>query len=70
MTALAYELVGSRGEPDPGPAGPTLLLVPAGIADRRMWVVLDGSAHLPSMERPDEFNRVVLEFLAKLDRSP
>ena len=30
MTALAYQLVGS------GP-GPTLLLVHAGIADRRMW---------------------------------
>ena len=37
MTALAYEVAGSRGEPDPGPAGPTLLLVHAGIADRRMW---------------------------------
>jgi pimeloyl-ACP methyl ester carboxylesterase len=33
-------------------------------------VVLDGAAHLPSMERPGEFNRVVLEFLANLDRSP
>jgi 3-oxoadipate enol-lactonase len=31
-------------------------------------VVLAGTAHLPSMERPAELNRVVLEFLAKLDR--
>jgi 3-oxoadipate enol-lactonase len=32
--------------------------------------VLAGTAHLPNMERPGEFNRVVLEFLAGLDRSP
>jgi 3-oxoadipate enol-lactonase len=31
-------------------------------------VVLDGTAHLPGMERPDVFNRVVLGFLAELDR--
>jgi 3-oxoadipate enol-lactonase len=31
-------------------------------------VVLGGTAHLPNMERPAEFNRVVLEFLARLDR--
>jgi pimeloyl-ACP methyl ester carboxylesterase len=29
-------------------------------------VVLGGTAHLPNMERPAEFNRVVLEFLARL----
>jgi len=29
-------------------------------------VVLGGTAHLPNMERPAEFNRVLLEFLAKL----
>jgi hypothetical protein len=101
MTVLAYEFAG---------LGPAVLLVHAGIADRRMWddqvdpfagagrvgtgrppvpgagpviadvlaagipgaerVVLDGTAHLPSMERPVELNRVVLEFLAELDRSP
>ena len=33
-------------------------------------VVLAGTAHLPSLERPAELNRVVLEFLAELDRSP
>jgi pimeloyl-ACP methyl ester carboxylesterase len=27
--------------------------------------VIRGTAHLPSMERPDEFNRVVLEFLER-----
>jgi hypothetical protein len=30
-------------------------------------VVLAGTAQLPNMERPGEFNRVVLAFLAKLD---
>lgn len=28
-------------------------------------VVIDGTAHLPSMERPDEFNRLVLAFLER-----
>jgi 3-oxoadipate enol-lactonase len=32
------------------------------IADARK-VVMPGTAHLPSMERPDEFNRLVLDFL-------
>jgi 3-oxoadipate enol-lactonase len=41
----------------------------AGIP-RAARVVLPGTAHLPSMERPDELNRVVLEFLAGLDRPP
>ncbi len=31
--------------------------------------VIDGAAHLPNMERPAEFNRLVLEFLAELPRS-
>ena len=29
-------------------------------------VVMSETAHVPSMEKPDEFNRVVLEFLARL----
>jgi 3-oxoadipate enol-lactonase len=33
-------------------------------------VVLPGTGHLPSMERPGELNRVVLEFLGGLDRPP
>jgi 3-oxoadipate enol-lactonase len=33
-------------------------------------VVLPGTGHLPGMERPGELNRVVLEFLAGLDRPP
>jgi pimeloyl-ACP methyl ester carboxylesterase len=47
-------------EPDPPAAG-----IPG--AER---VVVDGAAQLPSMERPGEFNRVVLEFLAKAAPAP
>jgi len=39
--------------------------VPGGRA-----VTLKGAAHLPSMEQPEEFNRVVLGFLEHLDASP
>lgn len=33
-------------------------------------VTIHGAAHLPSMEQPDEFNRVVLSFLEYLDAPP
>jgi pimeloyl-ACP methyl ester carboxylesterase len=36
----------------------------AGIADARS-VVLDGAAHNPMVDRPAEFNRLVLDFLAR-----
>ncbi len=36
----------------------------AGIPGSRK-VILPGCAHLPNMEQPEEFNRVVLEFLAE-----
>ncbi len=29
--------------------------------------LMAGTAHLPNMERPDEFNRLVLDFLAAVD---
>jgi len=34
------------------------------------YVELPWAGHLPNLERPAEFNRVVLEFLAKLDPGP
>ena len=34
----------------------------AGIADARVETI-DGAGHLPSLERPDELNRLLLEFL-------
>ena len=40
-------------------------LLEAGIAGARK-VIIPGTAHLPGMERPDEFNRLVLDFLDKL----
>jgi pimeloyl-ACP methyl ester carboxylesterase len=29
---------------------------------------MPGTAHLPNMERPEDFNRIVLGFLDELDR--
>ena len=40
-------------------------LLERGVARSRK-VVMAGTAHLPSMERPAEFNRIVLEFLADI----
>jgi 3-oxoadipate enol-lactonase len=59
-------LVGSHDRPDlQAIAGALTAGIPG--AER---VVLDGTAHLPNVERAEEFNRVVLEFLSKLDGSP
>ncbi len=40
-------------------------LLESGIAGARK-VVMHGTAHMPSMEQPDEFNRIVLDFLRGL----
>lgn len=53
-------VVGDRDVSDVGVAADRLA---AGIAGARS-VVLPGTAHLPALERPDEFNRIVLEFLS------
>ena len=66
ITAPTLVVVGEHDRPDIQAMADALA---AGIPGAER-VVLDGTAHLPSMERPDEFNRVVLGFLAKLDRSP
>jgi pimeloyl-ACP methyl ester carboxylesterase len=29
--------------------------------------VIDGAAHIPSMEKPAEFNKLVLDFLSTID---
>jgi 3-oxoadipate enol-lactonase len=57
-------LVGEHDRPDIHAMAEALA---AGIPGAER-VVLAGTAHLPSLERPAELNRVVLEFLAKLDR--
>jgi len=66
ITAPTLVVVGEHDRPDIQAVADALA---AGIPGAER-VVLDGAAHLPSMERPGEFNRVVLEFLADLDRSP
>jgi pimeloyl-ACP methyl ester carboxylesterase len=38
----------------------------AALPDSTLRVV-QGAAHMPNLERPDEFNRVLAEFLARLD---
>jgi len=38
----------------------------AGSIPRAQKAVINGTAHVPSMEKPEEFNRVVLEFLRGL----
>jgi len=40
-------------------------ILQAGVTGARK-VVMQGTAHHPNMERPDEFNRIVLEFLGSL----
>jgi 3-oxoadipate enol-lactonase len=59
-------LVGEHDRPDMHAMAEAL----AGGIPGAERVVLAATAHLPSMERPDEFNRVVLEFLAELAGSP
>ena len=50
---------GDQDVPDVQTAGPQLV---ATIPDARQ-VIIPGTAHLPNMEKPVEFNRVVLDFL-------
>ena len=58
----ALVLVGDEDQPDMLAIAD---LLAAGIAGARK-MVLRGTAHLPNMERPAEFNRAVLDFLANL----
>ncbi|MDP9364254.1 MAG: alpha/beta hydrolase, partial [Chloroflexota bacterium] len=58
-------LVGHRDQPDVLAGAETLA---AGIPGARR-AVIPNTAHLPNLERPAEFNRLVLEFLAGLDPS-
>ncbi len=44
-------------------------MVAATIPGARKTVVT-GTAHVPNMERPDEFNRIVLDFLMNIERNP
>jgi 3-oxoadipate enol-lactonase len=64
VAAPTLVLVGEHDRPDLHAMAAALA---GGIAGAER-VDLPGTAHLPNMERPAEFNRVVLEFLGKLDR--
>jgi 3-oxoadipate enol-lactonase len=59
-------LVGTHDRPDLQAMAAALA---TGIPGARR-IDLPGTAHLPNMERPGDFNRVVLEFLAELAGSP
>lgn len=56
-------LVGDRDQPDVLAAADVLA---AGIPGARSVTISD-TAHVPNMERPAEFNRLVLDFLAGVD---
>ena len=58
----ALIVVGELDMPDILPTGE---YIAAGIADGRL-VSIAGTAHLPNMERPPEFNRVVRDFLTTM----
>ena len=61
VAAPALVVVGEHDRPDIHAMADALA---AGIPGAER-VLLGGTAHLPNMERPEEFNRVVLDFLAK-----
>jgi 3-oxoadipate enol-lactonase len=62
VAAPALVVVGEHDRPDVHAMADAL----AGGIPRAERVVLGGTGHLPNMERPREFNRLVLEFLAKV----
>ena len=52
-------VAGDQDRPEVGARAELL----AGSIPVAQMVVMNGTAHVPSMEKPEEFNRVVLEFL-------
>jgi len=66
IAAPALVVVGEHDRPDIHAMAGALA---AGIP-RAERAVLPGTAHLPSMERPEACNQLVLEFLAKLGPGP
>jgi pimeloyl-ACP methyl ester carboxylesterase len=62
IQAPTLVIVGELDQPDALSSADALA---AGITGARK-VVIPSAAHLPSMERPAEFNRIVLEFIRGL----
>ncbi|MDP9313061.1 MAG: alpha/beta hydrolase [Chloroflexota bacterium] len=65
LQAPTLVIVGALDEPGVIEAGETMART---IPEVRK-IVIAGTAHMPNMERPDEFNRVVLEFLREVEES-
>ena len=57
------------GEMDQPDAHASADALSAGIAGSRK-AVIPGAAHLPSMERPTEFNQIVIDFIRGLGKGP
>ena len=55
-------VVGPLDQPDTLESGKLL----AALIPGATRVEIEGTAHMPSMERPDEFNRIVLDFLRQV----
>ena len=66
VAAPALVVVGEHDRPDIHAMAGALT---AGIPGAEL-ALLGGTAHLPNMEQPEAFNRVVLEFLAKVGAAP
>lgn len=62
LQAPTLVIVGDLDEPGVVEAGDIMARTIPGARK----VVITGTAHLPNMERPDEFNHAVLEFLGKV----
>lgn len=64
LTVPFVLVIGGSDPLVPPEAGPAIV---AGARDGRL-VVLDGAGHLPSMERPDEFDAVLTDLLEDVSR--
>ncbi|GAC1402684.1 MAG: hypothetical protein NVSMB65_19710 [Chloroflexota bacterium] len=63
LAEIAVPVLVIVGDDDVPDAVSAAHLLAAGIPGTRKEVI-HGAAHLPNMERPEEFNRIVLDFLA------
>ena len=62
---LRYRIAGIVGDEDASDIAVIADRLAAGIPGAHK-VVMSGTAHLPNMEQPTTFNRIVREFLASL----
>jgi 3-oxoadipate enol-lactonase len=62
LPSIAAPTLAISGAQDPSTPSADQALIAAAVADGR-HVVLDPAAHLAAVERPDDINRLILEFL-------